>query len=313
MIIRENIKYHVSFFLAAALAIFWISAPAYAAAAKSQKTFSSPEKAVKVLVAAVKADNVRKLTAIFGPGSEAIVSSGDRVADREDRQKFLAMYKENHLIETVDPGKSLLILGKDKYPFPFPLVKKENRWSFDSSAGKDEILNRRIGRNELNAIQVCHAYVDAQREYAGKDRDGDGLPAFAVKFRSTPGKTDGLYWESSAGKEASPFGPLVAQAANEGYKEGEDVLSPYHGYIFRILTAQGEGADGGAFDYMVKGKMVLGFALIAYPAQYGASGIMTFIVNQGGSIYQKDMGPNSAQAAQSLKVYAPDSSWKKLD
>lgn len=313
MVFRADMKQWFGWVLAFSLVVL-LSAPSLTqAAATGPKKFFSPEKGVAALVAAVKAHDTRRLVAIFGPGSETLVSSGDKVEDRQGRKKFLAMYAKGHVIDKSAADRAVLLLGKDKYPFPFPLLKKDGSWSFDQSAGREEILNRRIGRNELNAIQVAHAYVDAQREYVCTDRDGDGIPAFATRFRSSPGKKDGLYWESPPGEDESPFGPLVAQAAQEGYdKGGQRLLSPYHGYLFRILTAQGEGADGGAFDYMVNGRMVLGFALIAYPAQYGASGIMTFMINQGGVVHEKDLGPDTAKAVESIKLFAPDDSWKKL-
>jgi hypothetical protein len=206
------------------------------------------------------------------------------------------------------------MLGERKFPFPFPLVRKGNRWGFDSAAGREEVLNRCVGRGELNAIQVGHAYVDAQREYAVEDRDGDGLLAFAQRFRSQPGKRDGLYWASGDGEEESLLGPLVARAAQETAPEaGSEMPKPYHGYFFKILTAQGVAADGGAYSYIVNGKMLLGFAMIAYPARYGCSGIMSFIVNQSGLVYQKDLGPDSATVAQAITMYDPDSSWKKVE
>lgn len=314
MVFRDFMKDKFGLLLAFSLAALLIGLPLIATAAAGPKMFSSPEKAVSALAAAIKAHDSKRLVAIFGADSESLVYSGDKVADREGRKKFLARYKGGHFIERVGDDKATLLLGKDKYPFPFPLLKKGNSWFFDQSAGREEILNRRIGRNELNVIQVAHAYVDAQREYACKDRDGDGIPAFATKFRSSAGKKDGLYWESGDNEDESPFGPLVAQAAHEGYaKGGEKLLSPYHGYLFRILTAQGEGAEGGAYDYMVNGRMVLGFALLAYPAQYGASGIMTFMVNQGGVVYEKDLGADTAKTVETIKIFSPDDTWKKLN
>lgn len=314
MTFRVNIDRQHLVTLVLALAVLALCLPQPATAGGSPKTFATPEKAVSRLADAVKAENYKKLVAIFGPGSEAIVSSGDKVADRTDWQEFLAMYGEKHVIDMVEPDRALLMLGEKKYPFPIPLVKKGSKWLFDAAAGRDEMLNRRIGRNELSAIQVAHAYVDAQREYAAKDRDADGLPAFAQRFRSSPGKKDGLYWEGGDGGEESPFGPLIARAAQEGYPQsGNETLAPYHGYYFKILTAQGGAAEGGAYDYIVKGKLLLGFALLAYPAQYGSSGIMSFIVNQGGTIHQKDLGPDTVDLAKALKEYSPDETWKKLD
>ncbi|HZV80800.1 MAG TPA: DUF2950 domain-containing protein [Geobacteraceae bacterium] len=313
MAFRGNMKQWSGLVLAFSLAVLLSALPLPATAGGGPKKFTSPQKAVDALVAAVKSHNVKHLIAIFGPGSEVLVSSGDSVADRSDRQKFLDIYSAGHSIDMVGDDRGVLLLGKDKYPFPFPLLKKGNRWVFDQAAGKEEIINRRIGKNELSAIQVARAYVDAQREYVCKDRDADGISAFAVRFRSSPGKKDGLYWESATGEAESPFGPLVAQAAHEGYGETEkEFLSPYHGYFFRILTAQGEDAEGGAYSYIVNGRMVLGFALIAYPAQYGASGIMTFMVNQAGVVYEKDLGPQTDKAVEAITAFSPDESWKKL-
>ncbi|HEY6008119.1 MAG TPA: DUF2950 domain-containing protein [Geobacteraceae bacterium] len=278
---------------------------------KAQKSFASPEDAVKGLVAAVRSKNVKEAAAILGPGSRAIISSGDPVADRSGRELFLKLYDEKNAISGAESGKAVLSIGNEDYPFPIPVVKKGGAWRFDSIAGKEELLNRRIGRNELEVIDVLRAYVDAQRDYAAMERDGNG---FAQKIRSTPGKKDGLYWEAKEGEEESPFGPMAAKAAREGYarpKSGNP--SPFHGYLFRILKAQGKNAEGGAFDYVVNGKMILGFAAIAWPAQYGASGIMTFIVNQNGIVYQKDLGKNTGKTAAAMKLYDPDRSWKKVE
>jgi len=314
MCFREYIKQYFHFVLAISLVLLLPAIPLTASASGGQKRFSSPEKGVAALVSAVRANDEKGLVAIFGPDSGTLVSSGDRVADLGDRKKFLAMYDEYHSIDKSQEGRALLLLGNEKYPFPFPLLKKGKHWVFDRSACVEEVLNRRIGRNELTAIQVVRAYLDAQREYVARDRDGDGIPAFAARFRSAPGKRDGLYWESAPGEDESPFGPLVAQAAREGYGKGEEeFLSPYNGYFFRILTSQGERAEGGAYDYMVNGKMVLGFALIAYPAQYGVSGIMTFMVNQGGVVFERDLGPETAAIVESISAFSPDANWKKMD
>jgi hypothetical protein len=204
----------------------------------------------------------------------------------------------------------VLVYGDDDFPFAIPIVKKGEQWHFDTDAGRSEILARRIGRNELATIQVCLAYVDAQREYGSTDRDGDGLFEYAQKFRSTPGKEDGLYWPSEPGQPESPLGELVADARSEGYA-GKPQGSPYHGYLFKLLKAQGPHAEGGAYDYVVRGNMIGGFALVAYPAQYGVSGIMTFVVNHDGVVYSKDLGPNTTKLAAAMTRYDPDSSWKK--
>lgn len=297
------------------LVILASAMPVLAASAKNaQKSFTTAEEAVKSFAQAVRSNDAGKLVAILGPGSKEIISSGDPVADKAARELFIKRYDEKITMEGADTGKVVLTIGNDDYPFPIPIVKKGKVWRFDTRAGKDEILNRRIGRNELAVIDVLHAYVDAQREFVSQDRDGDAVLEFAQKFRSTPGKKDGLYWEAKEGMEESPFGPLVAKADREGYaKSKTDDITPYHGYFFKILKAQGENAEGGAFDYVVNGNMVLGFAMVAYPAQYGSSGIMTFIVNHGGVVYEKDLGPKTVKLAKSMKLFDPDKTWKKAE
>jgi hypothetical protein len=279
-----------------------------------QKSYASPEEAVKALVDAVKADNNDELLAIYGPGSEDIISSGDEVADKTHRERFVSAYAEMNKLEKEGPDKVVLHVGSRDWTLPIPIVKRGETWIFDTNAGREEILNRRIGRNELNVIEVLYAYVHSQHEYASKDRDGNGTLEFAQKLVSTNGKHDGLYWEAKEGEEMSPFGPLVAKAAKEGYTvKQDDESSPYHGYFYKILKGQGKNAPGGQYDYVVNGKMVLGFALVAYPAKYRSSGIMTFIVNQEGVVYEKDLGMDTAKIiVESMKRYDPDSTWKKL-
>jgi hypothetical protein len=302
--------------LTALMVLFTAGGPAQAAAATTpRKFFASPEEAVQRLIAATKSNDKKELLAILGPGSQQIISSGDPVADKTGREGFVKLYEEKNAIEGADAGKALLIIGNEAFRFPVPMVKQGTVWYFDARAGREELLNRRIGRNELAVIDILREYVDAQREYAAKDWDGDGVTEFARKFRSSPGKKDGLYWEAKEGEEESPFGALVATATREGYtpKAKKAKPEPYHGYYFRVLTAQGEHAEGGAFDYVVNGKMILGYALVAYPAQHGASGIMTFIVNQNGVVYQKNLGENTATIAAKMKLFNPDSSWKKVE
>jgi len=287
-----------------------------AATAKAQpKAFASPEETVKALVDAMKTGDKAQMSVLFGPGSESVISSGDDVEDKAERERFLRNYEEKSSLERKGDDEVLLQVGKDDWPFPIPIRRKGSAWSFDTKAGKEEILNRRIGRNELNTIDVLEAYVVAQREYAKKDRDGDGVYPYAQKFASTPGKKDGLYWKAKEGEEASPLGPFAARAAQEGYtrKAKTEKPSPYYGYYFRILKAQGKHAPGGAYDYVVKGNMILGFGLVAYPAKYGSSGIMTFIVNQEGVVFQKDLGKGTAKAAGAMKTYDPDPTWKKVE
>ena len=286
-------------------------APAVAAPAKNtQKSFSSPDEAMKSLVQAVRNNNTKELLAILGAGSKEIISSGDPVADKSGRERFVKLYDEKMVIKGADTGRAVFSIGNDDYPYPIPLVKKGNVWRFDAKAGKDELLTRRIGRNELEVIEVLRAYADAQREYASADWDGNGALDFAQKVRSTPGKKDGLYWATKEGEKESPLGPLAAKAAQEGYTKENTAL---YGYYYRILKAQGKDAEGGAFDYLANGKMILGFAMVAYPAQYGSSGVMTFIVNQNGIVYQKNLGKNSAKIATAMKLFNPDTTWKKIE
>ena len=287
------------------------TAPASQAAGMQQKSFSSPEEAVKSLVAAVRSNDIKEMLAILGPGSRELISSGDDVADRAGREKFLKAYDQMNTLQQESADKMVLSIGADNWPLPIPIVKKGATWVFDIQKGKQEILNRRIGRNELHIMDVLHAYVDAQHEYATKDCRGDGKVEFAQRLISTEGKRDGLYWEAKEGEEDSPLGPLVARAAKEGYANAD--LSPFHGYYFNILKGQGKHVDGGAYNYVVKGKMILGFALVAYPAEYGNSGVMTFILNQEGIIYQKDLGKDTKRRAEAMKIFDPDKSWTKVE
>jgi hypothetical protein len=284
--------------------------PLFAADAR-QRRFASPDEATAALVGAIKTDDRKELRDILGPDGETLVNSGDPVADRSARQTFAAEYDRAHRLEG-GGGKVVLYVGSDDFPFPVPLVPEGPVWRFDARAGKEEILNRRIGRNELDAIQVCLAYVDAQRDYYGEDRNADGLREYAQRFASTAGRRDGLFWETRPGEAPSPLGPLVARARVEGYagKTGGGPV-PYHGYLYQILTAQGPDAPDGAYDYRAHGRMIGGFALVAFPAQYGASGVMTFIINHEGIVYQKDLGPNTATIARGMKRFNPDASWKK--
>jgi hypothetical protein len=287
----------------------------YQKADAQQKTFRSPEEAVKGLMDAVRSNNTKELLAIFGPAGKEIISSGDKVADQAGIEHFVKDYEEMNKVEKETDKKVILVVGNREWPFPIPIVKKGETWVFDTMAGKEEILNRRIGRNELNTIQTCLAYVDAQREYAMKDRDSDKLLEYAQKFWSTPGKKDGLYWETKEGEEQSPFGLVAARGVQAGYaplKPGDKPV-PYYGYFYRILKAQGKNAPGGAYDYMVRGKMIGGFALVAYPAEYGASGIMAFIVNHDGVVYQKDLGKETGKIAQTMTKYDPDNTWEKVE
>jgi hypothetical protein len=280
--------------------------------ALAQEQFTTPEDAVSALVEAAKSQDQKGLLTVLGPDGKAIASSGDAVADANARDNFVSAYDAKHALELEGDGSQTLIIGNDDWPFPIPLINKGGKWQFDAAAGVDEILRRRIGRNELAAIQVSLAYVQAQNEYASLDPAGLGPHVYAQRIVSRPGKRDGLYWATAEGEQASPLGELAAKASAEGYKTGNTPI-PYYGYYYRILTRQGAHALGGAYDYLAKGKMIGGFALVAYPAQYGNSGIMTFIVNQDGTVFQKDLGPQSDKLARKLEAFDPDSTWMKVD
>ncbi len=295
-----------------AMSVFMVHTPAEAATVK-QKSFSSAEEAIKAMVGALKGADQQELLAIFGSQGKALISSGDEVADRQNRENLLKQYEAGNKVVSVGDGKAILYVGKEEWPFPIPVKKARKGWRFDTKAGKEEILDRRIGANELNTIQTCLAIADAQREYALKDLDGDGLFEYAKKFNSDPGKKNGLYWETKGGEEPSPLGALLASARKEGYERGgSQDGAPYHGYLFRILYGQGNNAPKGAFQYIVDGKMIGGFALIAYPAQYGVSGIMTFMINQDGVVYEKNMGKKTEKIAREVKVFDPDKTWKQV-
>jgi hypothetical protein len=279
-----------------------------------QKSFPSAEEAVKALVSALKNNDDKELVAIFGTEGEDVISSGDPVADKDRRERFLNKFEEkNSLIS--QKNSATLILGQDEWPFPIPVVKKGQKWSFDTAKGKEEILNRRIGENELDTIETCLAIVDAQREYAMMDVDGDGILEYAGKIMSDPGKKNGLYWETKEGEEPSPIGPLLAEAKKEGYgeKKASDAPAPYHGYYYHFLKGQGKNAAGGAYEYNVHGRLFGGFALVAYPAKYGNSGVMTFIVNHDGVVYQKDFGKDTTKSAEAMNIFDPDKTWKKVE
>jgi hypothetical protein len=285
-----------------------------APAAQKQKTFASPEEAVKAAVTAARNNDDKELVAIFGPSAKDLLFSGDAIADKQRREQFFRLYDEKNGI-VPEKGNMVFVVGKNDWPFPIPLVKKGESWFFDTKKGKDEILNRRIGQNELSTIQTMLAVVDAQREYAMKDLDGDGILEYAEKFRSDAGRKNGLYWETKEGEEPSPLGELVASGRAEGYKRAEKMKNPepFHGYYFRMLKKQGKHAPGGAFDYVVKGNQIGGFAVVAYPAKYGNSGVMTFVVNHDGVVYQKDLGRNTAKVAKNMKTFDPDKTWKKVE
>lgn len=279
-----------------------------------QRSFATPEAAVEALVATVRtAPGGGRLVSILGPNSASALRSGDPVADRSARQAFLAAYEARNAIERPSPGVARLVVGADGWTFPFPLRQDGNRWRFDSRAGAQELLDRRIGRNELDAVQVLRAVVEAQGEYAALMRQASGAPAYARRFTSTPGQRDGLYWETAEGEAESPLGPLAAAASADGYRTAaRGRPQPYHGYFFRILEAQGPSAQGGAQDYVADGRMSGGFAVIAWPARYGNSGIMTFMVNHQGVVYQANLGPNTEMLARRIRVFEPGEGWTRV-
>ncbi len=275
--------------------------------------FDTPEAAVTALIAALEKNDLGRLQALLGPGSEELLDSGDAVQDASDRAGFLAAYGVKQAIVDDGTDRKVLVIGEDDWPMPVPLVKRDGQWAFDGEAGIDEMIYRRVGGNELGAIDVSRGFVSAQLEYAAEGRDGDPPGIFALKLVSDEGLHNGLYWPAAEGEAESPAGPFVAAAAAEGYRRAEgDVRNPYHGYYYRMLYAQGAHANGGARDYFRDGLLTEGFALLAWPADYGSSGVMTFIVNQDGVVFQKDLGEDTATAVESIQAFDPDSSWTAI-
>lgn len=311
--LKDDILRRRSWRLNVTICVLTLSVMAHIAlAALAEETyFSQPDDGITALVEAVKSNDEPTLGAILGPDGTKLIRSGDEVADAQSREAFMKAYNEAHKLVLEGDSDAVLVIGKDEWPMPIPLMKSQEGWRFDTTRGEEEILARRIGGNELAAIQVCLAIVDAERDYVAQDRDADGLPEYATKFVSTPGKHDGLFGETQAGEPPSPLGPLLAAATSEGYPSDSAPLAPYHGYFYRILTKQGQDSQGGAHDYLVNGKMIAGVAVIAYPAAYGASGIMSFIVNQDAVVYEKDLGENTTAIASKMRAFNPDASWKR--
>lgn len=282
--------------------------------ASAQDTFATPDEAVTALLSAVRSEDPGEaIVKLLGPDGRDVASSGDEIDDKARRDRFLTSFKEGHSLQA-EGDKRTLVLGKDEYPFPIPLVQADGKWRWDTAAGLDQIFTRRIGENELSAIEVMRTYVAAQFEYAERPRDSRGLQ-YARRLMSRDGRKDGLYWEAAEGEPESPIGPLIAKAQLEGYKgkaKPEDGHANYHGYVYRMLYGQGKNAADGARDYIVNDRMIGGFALIATPADYGNSGVMTFIINQDGVVYEKDLGPESRQEAAQIRLFDPDTSWKKV-
>jgi hypothetical protein len=286
------------------------SKPASKSDRSSVKAFATPDDAAAALLAAAQSGDRAAIAAILGPESKELISSGDAVQDRNDINAFTSKYEVMHRWRRMQDGTQVLLVGTDNFSFPIPLkANKGGRWFFDTAAGKEEILSRRIGRNELAVIRTCEGLADAQQQYFSQLHDGSTVKQYAMKFISDPGKQDGLYWQSAQGEPESPLGPLAAYAASEGYSVKSDAHMPFHGYYFRMLTGQSSKAPSGAKDYVVGGKMVRGYAFVAYPAEYGNSGVMTFIMNQDDLLLQKDLGPTTGQIANSMEQFDPGAGW----
>jgi Protein of unknown function (DUF2950) len=312
-VVKEDTMMKLSGSFLITLVVVAASMASAATAEVRQQRFQSPDVALEALVAADRAHSQPQLLAVLGAQGAPLIRSGDPIADRSGEDRFVAAYDDAHRIDLEGQNKAVVIVGKEEWPLPIPLIRETGGWRFDTDAGKEEILNRRIGHNELKVIEVCREYVQAQREYAAMKMGGEG--EYARQFKSNPGRHDGLYWPVKPGDPESPFGPLVAEARAIGYVPRSDSASraashPFHGYYFRILTAQGAHAAGGASSYLVDGHMKRGFALIAYPATYGDSGIMTFVVNQTGIVFEKNFGPQTSTVARQITEYDPDSSWR---
>src|SRR5262245_60459400 len=277
--------------------------------ANAQQSFKTAQEAADALVSAAKTGDRKAVLTVLGRDGADIVSSGDPVADASARNRVIEAYDAKHQVVMEGTDKAVLIIGREDWPFPIPLVRKDSTWRFNTAAGREEIFYRRIGRNELSAIQACLAYVDAQQEYADQGVAGNGV--YAQRIVSRPGKKDGLYWPAQPGEDESPLGELAASAAAEGYRVGQQ-RAPYHGYYYKVLTRQGPNAPGGTLDYIVRGRMIGGFALVAYPAEYRNSGVMTFIVNHQGNVYEKDLGPNTARIAAGMTAFNPDNTWRRV-
>jgi hypothetical protein len=286
-------------------------------AQQQQRSFASPEEAVSALVDALRSGDQAAIEAVLGPGSDEVINSGDPIADRNAKDDFLKEYDAKSAVVPVNDMTRTLQVGESEWPLPIPIVKRGETWSFDLEQGREELLNRRIGRNEANAVEAALAFVDAQREYASEDRDGDGILEYAQLFGSTGGMKNGLYWPAEPSEPQSPLGRFFADAQTEGYfqdaaAQGEAAPTapePYYGYRYLILTAQGRSAPGSDYDYIVDGNMIGGFAMVAYPVEYGDSGVMTFIVNHDGVVYQRDLGPETADIAISMMEFDPDPMW----
>jgi len=299
-------------FVLAAPPSFATAVPVEAKSVEAQG-FPAPDDAAKALLEAARSDDKNQIIAVFGSHEAELLSSGDELEDKNNRSNFISLAQEKMTVEKIGEDRAVVHVGNTDWPFPIPIVKKGANWQFDAGQGRQEILNRRIGRNELSTLGAIRGYEEAQFDYAISDRDGDGVSEYAQKLQSGPGKFDGLFWETEDG-QLSPLGPLIAEARAEGYKlkGATGKPTPYHGYYYRILTRQGSDVPGGKYDYIINGNMIAGFALVAFPAHYGSSGIMTFVVNHQGNIFQKDLGPKTAEIVEKMKEYNPDSNWEPV-
>jgi hypothetical protein len=287
-------------------------APPLRAEASEVKTFATYRAAATAFMTAVRANDEDALKEILGPREHELLSSGDATQDNNARLKFLERYDQAHALVRKTPDQVVLTVGPSAWPVPFPIVRVDGAWHFDATKGAQEMAYRRIGHNELDAIRVCQALYAAQRQYAADSHDGVPAGTYAQRFRSEPGTQNGLYWEVNEGQSQSPTGSLVAEAASEGYgsTKQDGKPTPFHGYLYRILKAQGPQAPGGAKDYVLDGRMTGGFAFVAYPAEYGSSGVMTFLVGPRGVVYQKDLGETTEEAAKGIAAFDPDRTWK---
>lgn len=320
MMFKQTMNKFVLALLFATTSLALVVQPAIAGATvkstAKQKTFASPVAAAEALAEAVRAVDAKAVLAVVGPAARSWLFSGDAVSDREDWQRFLAAYDSKHEIKEVADGQALLLIGDDAWAFPAPIRRQGEVWAFDAAAGREELISRRIGRNELDTIQTLRAVVDAQREFAATDADGNGSHDYARKFGSSPGKKDGLYWPVPEGATQSPLGPLLAGAAEgygEAYRASQKKGKPlaYNGYYYRMLNSQGAEAKGGSYSYLVNDKLIGGFAAIAFPAKYGVSGVMTFLVNHEGVVFEKNLGPNTATQATKMQSFNPGAGWKQ--
>lgn len=280
-----------------------------------QRSFASPEDAATAFVAALRNHNEADLRAVLGPDADRVIDSGDRYADQELHNRFVALYDEKHTIDRSTPGHAELDVGPDDWPMPIPIIESNGQWTFDTKAGEQTIIDRRVGRNELSAIRTLLACVDAEHDYFDRTKQATGTGVYATRLLSTSGHQDGLYWPVAEGESQSPLGPLIDAAQEAGYP-GESARGkpiPYEGYYFRVLQGQGPNGDGGAKSYINNGRMTGGFALVAWPAVFGSSGIMTFIAGPDGDVYQKDLGPKTGQIASGIKAFDPDLSWARVD